>query len=76
MLLVHFARNSEFDHLFQRLLYMIHLTTANALTVTGRIQSTLEEHEIFYNHLKNGNTDQAYQVLIAHLMMPLGMNLI
>ncbi|MBE5979284.1 MAG: GntR family transcriptional regulator [Paenibacillaceae bacterium] len=76
MLLVHFARNSEFDHLFQRLLYMIHLTTANALTVTGRTQATLEEHENFYQQLKHGNTDQAYQVLIAHLMMPLGMNLI
>ena len=76
MLLVHFARNSEFDHLFQRLLYMIHLTTANALSVTGRAQATLEEHENFYHHLKNGNTDQAYQILIGHLMMPLSMNLI
>ncbi|MDW2800282.1 hypothetical protein RZO55_22175 [Clostridium boliviensis] len=55
---------------------MIHLTTANALTVTGRTQATLEEHENFYHQLKSGNTDQAYQILIAHLMMPLSMNLI
>lgn len=76
LLLVHFARNSEFDHLFQRLLYMIHLTTANALSVTGRAQATYEEHLSLYRHLKKGDSDQAYQVLIAHLMMPLNLNII
>ncbi len=76
MLLVHFAENGEFDHLFQRLLYTIHLTTANALTVAGRAQATYEEHLTFYQHLKKGDSLQAYQVLINHLMMPLTMNII
>ena len=76
MLLVHFAENSEFNHLFQRLLYTIHLTTANALTVSGRAQATYEEHLSFYQHLKKGDSIQAYNVLITHLMMPLNMNII
>ena len=76
MLLVHFAENSEFNHLFQRLLYTIHLTTANALTVAGRAQATYEEHLSFYQHLKKGDSLQAYNVLITHLMMPLNMNII
>jgi DNA-binding GntR family transcriptional regulator len=76
MLLVHFAENSEFNHLFQRLLYTIHLTTANALTVSGRAQATYEEHLSFYHHLKKGDSLQAYNVLITHLMMPLNMNII
>lgn len=76
LLLVHFAKNSEFDHLFQRLLYTIHLTTAGALTVTGRAQATYEEHLSIYQHLKKGEFDQAYQTLTTHLMMPLKMNLI
>jgi DNA-binding GntR family transcriptional regulator len=76
MLLVHFAENSEFNHLFQRLLYTIHLTTANALTVSGRAQATYEEHLSFYQHLKKGDSLQAYNVLITHLMMPLNMNII
>lgn len=76
MLLVHFANNSEFNHLFQRLLYMIHLTTAGALMISGRAQATYEEHLSFYQYLKKGDTDQAYQTLIAHLMMPLKMDLI
>ncbi|MEY8354247.1 GntR family transcriptional regulator [Lachnospiraceae bacterium 54-53] len=76
LLLVHFARNSEFDHLFQRLLYTIHLTTANALSVTGRAQATYEEHLSLYQHLKKGDSDLAYQVLIDHLMMPLNMNIL
>ncbi len=76
MLLVHFDENSEFNHLFQRLLYTIHLTTANALTVAGRAQATYEEHLSFYQHLKKGDSLQAYNVLITHLMMPLNMNII
>lgn len=76
LLLVHFAENSEFDHLFQRLLYTIHMTTANALSIAGRAQTTYEEHLSFYNHLKKGEGSQAYQVLIAHLTMPLNMNII
>ncbi len=76
MLLVHFAENSEFNHLFQRLLYTIHLTTANALTVSGRAQATYDEHLSFYQHLKKGDSLQAYNVLITHLMMPLNMNII
>lgn len=76
MLLVHFAENSEFNHLFQRILYTIHLTTANALTVSGRAQATYEEHLSFYQYLKKGDSIQAYNVLITHLMMPLNMNII
>lgn len=76
LLLVHFADNSEFNHLFQRLLYTIHLTTANALSVSGRAKTTYEEHAAFYQHLKNGNRQLADRVLIDHLMMPLRMNII
>lgn len=76
MILVHFARNNEFNHLFQRLLYTIHLTTSGALTITGRAETTYEEHTQVYQLLINGDTDQAYHTLIRHLMMPLKMNLI
>lgn len=76
LLLVYFSNNSEFDHLFQRLLYMIHLTTANALSISGRAKATFEEHTAFYQHLKDGNREQSYKVLIDHLMMPLSMNII
>ncbi len=76
MLLVHFSENNEFNHLFQRLLYTIHLTTANALSITGRAQSTYDEHSAFYGYLKQREGSQAYQALISHLMMPLKMNLI
>lgn len=76
MTLVHFARNNEFNHLFQRLLYTIHLTTSGALTITGRAETTYEEHAQVYQRLLKGDTEQAYQTLIRHLMMPLKMDLI
>lgn len=76
MSLVQFARNHEFNHLFQRLLYTIHLTTYGALTITGRAETTYEEHCQIYQLLIEGDTEQAYQALIRHLMMPLKMDLI
>lgn len=76
LLLVHYADNDEFNHLFQRLMYMIHLTTSNALSITGRAQATYAEHEELCNCLKSEDGDRAYRILIAHLLMPLNMDLI
>jgi DNA-binding GntR family transcriptional regulator len=76
LLLVHYADNDEFSHLFQRLMYMIHLTTANALAIDGRAQATYDEHEELYRSLKDEDGDKAYRILIAHLLMPLNMDLL
>lgn len=74
--LVHYAENEEFNHLYQRLMHMIQLTSVNALNVSGRARATYEEHENLYQYLKEGNGDYAYQLLIAHLLMPLNMKLV
>ena len=66
-----YAENDEFNQLFQRLLYLIHLTSATALSVTGRVDGTLEEHELYYRALREGNGNDAYQIMIRHLTMPL-----
>lgn len=76
LLLVHYADNDEFNHLFQRLMYMIHLTTSNALSIEGRVQATFEEHQELYNCLKSEDGDKAYRILIAHLLMPLNMDIL
>ena len=76
LLLVHYADNDEFNHLFQRLMYMIHLTTAGALAIDGRAQATYDEHEELYRCLKDEDGDKAYRILIAHLLMPLNMDLL
>lgn len=76
LLLVHFAENAEFNHMFQRLMHMIQLTSLNALNVEGRAKATYEEHEVLYRYLQEGNGDYAYQLLMAHLLMPLNMKLV
>lgn len=76
LLLVHYAENAEFNRLFQRLMYMIHLTTANALSVTGRMESTYLEHEELCRCLKAEDGDKAYRILIAHLLMPLNLDIL
>ena len=56
---------------FQRLMYLIKLTSQSALEVDGRITGTLDEHKKYFDYLKAGNGDKAYSILIDHLMMPL-----
>lgn len=74
--IVNYADNSEFNTTFQRLMYLIHLTTSTSLSVPGRIESTLDEHEEYFNSLKDGDGNAAYNILIKHLMMPLNMHIV
>ena len=69
--LVQYVDNSEFEQLYQRLMYMIRLTSTTALSKPGRIEGTLKEHEDFLNTLKEGNAEEAYKILIHHLLMPI-----
>lgn len=74
--LINYVDNSEFTQTFQRLMYLIQLTTSTALSVPGRIDSTLDEHEQYFHYLKAGDGDTAYSVLVKHLMMPLNMHIV
>ena len=71
LLLVKYINNEEVNHIFQRLMYLIKLTSQSALEVEGRVTGTLDEHKKYFEYLKAGNGDAAYRVLIDHLMMPL-----
>lgn len=73
--LVDYVGNREFKQTFQRLMYLIHLTTQGALAVPGRTEDTLKEHRLFYSYLKEGDGDAAYKLMMVHLMMPLTMHL-
>lgn len=52
-------------------MYLIKLTSQSALEVDGRITGTLDEHKKYFDYLKAGNGNEAYRILIDHLMMPL-----
>lgn len=71
LLLVQYIKNEEVNSIFQRLMYLIRLTSQSALAVEGRVTGTMDEHAKYYEYLKNGNGNDAYKVLIDHLMMPL-----
>lgn len=73
--MVNYVSNREFRQMFQRLMYLIQLTTAEALSVPGRAEDTLKEHRLFYSHLKEGDGDAAYKLMMVHLMTPLTMHL-
>ena len=47
--IVDYIGNREFQQMFQRLMYLIHLTTAGALSVPGRTEDTLKA--VSYTHL-------------------------
>ena len=71
LLLVNYIENEEINHMFQKLMYLIRLTTQSALEVEGRINGTIDEHSEYFENLKTGNGNEAYRILIDHLMMPL-----
>lgn len=71
LVLVNYIENEEINHMFQRLMYLIRLTTQSALEVEGRSIGTVDEHEEYFKMLKAGNGNEAYRILISHLMMPL-----
>lgn len=71
LLIVHYLGNTEFNSMYQRLMYMIHLTTSQVLSIPGRPEPTLAEHEEILKYIKEGQGDNAYQALLSHLMMPL-----
>lgn len=73
--LVDYPGNREFKQMFQRLMYLIHLTTKSALSVPGRTEDTLKEHRQFYYCLKAGDEVSAYKLMMTHLMMPLTMHI-
>jgi DNA-binding GntR family transcriptional regulator len=74
--IVAYVNNTEFNKAFQQLMYLVHLTTSNALSVPGRIDSTLDEHKQYVVYLKDGNGDAAYNIMIKHLMMPLNLRIL
>ena len=76
LLIVHYLGNTEFNSMYQRLMYMIHLTTSQVLSVDGRPESTLAEHEAILKYIKENQGDNAYQALLSHLMMPLNFKFI
>lgn len=73
MAIVKFVNNPEFNQIFQRLMYLIHLTSSNSLSVPGRIDSTIAEHEAYVQALEERDGNSAYQMLMTHLMMPLNL---
>jgi DNA-binding GntR family transcriptional regulator len=74
--LINYVDNYEFSQTFQRLMYLIQLTSSTVLSVNGRIEGTLDEHELIFNYLKDGDGNNAYDILIKHLMMPINMHVI
>lgn len=73
--LINYAGNKEFQHTFQRLMYLIQLTTTGALAVPGRTEDTLREHKLIFRYLEDGRGEEAYKLMMVHLMMPLTMHL-
>lgn len=73
--LIDYVGNEEFQHIFQRLMYLIQLTSAEALAVPGRTEDTFREHELIFQYLEEGNGDEAYKLMMVHLKMPLTMHL-
>lgn len=74
LLLVNYLHNDEFNQIFQRLMYLIKLTSQSALAVKGRVSGTIKEHQEYYEALRSGDITGAYSCIINHLNMPLNIS--
>lgn len=71
LMIVKSAHNHEFNQIFQRLMYLVHLTTKSSIEVPGRLEGTVQEHELYVSLLREKKTTEAYNLMMKHLMMPL-----
>lgn len=76
LLLVNYAGNDEFNEIFQKLMYLIQLTSQTALSVKGRVDGTLTEHEKYFQLLEMGDGEAAYDTLMEHLCMPVYLHIV
>ena len=76
LLIVNYLHNDEFNQIFQRLLYLIHLTSQDALSAEGRIQGTIDEHLAYYNAVKEGKVDLAFVSANLQVAKPLRMKIL
>lgn len=70
-ILVKSAHNHEFNQIFQRQMYLVHLTTKSSIEIPGRLEETVQEHEQFIKLLEDRKMSEAYHLLMKHLMMPM-----
>lgn len=75
LLLIRYVNNQEINQLFRKSMYLIELTSAASLSVPGRAETTLQEHQEILACLLRGDGDAAYRFMIAHLMLPLNMKM-
>lgn len=73
--IVGFADNSEFNNMFNSLMYRIKSLAIDSLSYPGRMDDTLKEHYDILNCISSGNIDDIYKVTLTHIDAPKDINL-
>ena len=73
--IIDYLDNNVFREAFAIQIHMIKRLAMQSLSHEGRMQETLSEHYAMFNAMKNGETENIYNVTLQHMDKPKNMNL-
>lgn len=73
--IIDYLENEQFSSVFASFLYRMKRLAKLSLQHEGRMAQTVEEHQAILDAMKNGDTENIYEITMVHMDWPRGINL-
>ena len=73
--IIDYLENEQFSAVFASFLYRMKRLAKLSLQHEGRMAQTVEEHQAILDSMKNGDTENIYEITMVHMDRPRGINL-
>ena len=70
-----YLENEQFSSIFSTFMYRMKALARLSLSHKGRMENTYNEHMAILNALETGDSEHIYEITIAHMERPKGINL-
>ena len=73
--IITYLENEQFSSIFSTFMYRMKALARLSLSHKGRMENTYNEHMAILNALESGDSEHIYEITIAHMERPKGINL-
>lgn len=73
--IITYLENEQFSSIFSTFMYRMKALAKLSLSHKGRMENTYNEHMAILNALESGDSEHIYDITIAHMERPKGINL-
>ena len=73
--IITYLENEQFSSIFSTFMYRMKALARLSLSHKGRMENTYNEHMAILNALETGDSEHIYEITIAHMERPKGINL-